>query len=147
MKKILFFGLISILVISACTKQTGKYPRGAWQLIQTQSIKNGKVEITYPGILVGNEFKMWSEKNFMFVGRWKEDTLVTDNYGYGTYTLEGNQYEETVLYHFSKNYEGQKLKMTLELRNDTLIQTYHRFDSTGKLSEDVTSVEKYVPVK
>ena len=147
MKKPIFPGLIILFLFTTCTRQETTYPQGAWKLIQTQSIQNGEATITYPGLLIGNEYKMWSEKNFMFVGRWEEDTIITDNYGYGTYTLDGNQYVETVLNHFVNNYEGKSLKMTLELKNDTLIQVYHPVDSTGRQSENVSSVEKYIRMK
>ena len=90
---------------------------------------------------------MWSEKNFMFVGRWQQDSVTIDNYGFGTYILNGNEYEETVMYHFMKEYQDQKIKMTLELKNDTLVQVYHPVDSTGKSIENISSVEKYVRLK
>jgi hypothetical protein len=144
MKNIFISAALIMVMGAACTSKGPGYPMGGWQLVQTESIENGKSVITYPGILVGDEYKMWSEKNFIFFGRWREDSVVTDHYGYGTYTLEGNNYEETVLYHFVKDYEGKKLKMTLEFRNDTLIQIYHPVDSTGKENENVSSVEKWI---
>jgi hypothetical protein len=144
MKKSVYCIIIMLVITTACARQADKYPLGGWQLVQTQSIENGKMKVTYPGILVGNEYKMWSEKNFIFFGRWKTDSVTTDNYGYGTYTLNGKDYEETVMYHFMKEYEGQKIKMSMELINDTLIQIYHPVDSTGVQSESISSVEKWV---
>lgn len=144
MKTTIISILIMGLIMSACSPRKNSYPQGGWQLAETQSIENGKTTVTYPGILVGNEYKMWSENNFIFFGRWIEDSVITDNYGYGTYTLDGKDYEETVLYHFVKAYEGQKIKMSMELRNDTLIQIYHPVDSTRKQSENISSVEKWV---
>jgi hypothetical protein len=147
MKKVIFLGLVIALIIGSCTQEKKSPIEGAWQLIETQNVTNGKVETTYPGVLVGKEFKTWSEKNFMFVGRWTENSITTDNYGFGTYTLEGNKYEETIFYHFNRPYEGQTIKMKLELRNDTLSQIYHRLDTTGKPDEKVYSVEKYARLK
>jgi hypothetical protein len=147
MKTIIYLGLTIIIISIGCTDKKKASIEGAWQLIGTQSVTNGKVETTYPGVLVGNEYKTWSEKNFMFVGRWTENSVTTDNYGFGTYTLNGNEYEETILYHFNRPYEGQTIKMKLELRNDTIFQIYHRLDSAGKPDEMVYSVEKYVKVK
>lgn len=139
--------LAVVMAINACSSDRHDYPKGAWQLIRSESIDNGKTTITYPGIQKGSEFKMWSEKNFMFVGKWTQDSVTTDNYGFGTYTLKGKEYEETIYYHFMKQYQGQTIKMTLELRNDTLVQVYHHFDSTGKAIENILSVEKYVKLK
>lgn len=147
MKKIFYLSLVILLISVSCTQKKKLPVEGAWQLIGTQSVTNGKVETTYPGVLVGSEFKSWSQKNFMFVGRWIEDSITTDNYGFGTYTLDGDNYAETVLYHFNRPYEGQTIKMKLELRNDTLFQIYHRLDSTGKPDEMVYSVEKYIRLK
>jgi hypothetical protein len=147
MKKLLLPLLAIAFAMNACSDVSDKYPQGAWQLIRSESINNGVTTVTYPGILVGSEYKMWSEKNFMFVGRWQQDSVTIDNYGFGTYILNGNEYEETVMYHFMKEYQDQKIKMTLELKNDTLVQVYHPVDSTGKSIENISSVEKYVRLK
>jgi hypothetical protein len=147
MKKTIYLSLVIILITGNCTRDKKSQIEGAWQLVVTQSVANGKVETTYPGVLVGSEFKTWSEKNFMFVGRWTENSTTTDNYGFGTYTLEGNNYEETILYHFNRPYEGQTIKMKLDLRNDTIFQVYHRLDTAGKPDEKVYSVEKYIRLK
>jgi hypothetical protein len=147
MKKIIYLVLIILLVTGSCTKEKKSSIEGTWQLIETQSVTNGKIITDYPGVLVGKEFKSWSKKNFMFVGRWTEDSITTDNYGFGTYTLDENKYEETILYHFNRPYEGQTIKMKLDLRNDTIFQVYHRLDITGKPDEKVYSVEKYIKLK
>jgi hypothetical protein len=147
MKSIALPLLVIAMVLNACSGTGRSYPLGAWQLVRSESIENGSNTVTYPGILVGSEFKIWSEKNFMFVGRWQEDSVTTDNYGFGTYTLNGKDYEETVLYHFMKEYQGQKIKMTLEYMNDTLVQVYHPVDSSGSPIENISSVEKYVRLK
>lgn len=147
MKKALYLRLAIILIMGSCTQEKKSSIEGAWQLIETQSVTNGKTETTYPGVLVGKEFKTWSDKNFMFVGRWTDDSIVTDNYGFGTYTLNGNNYKETILYHFNKPYEGQTIKMKLEFRNDTIFQIYHRLDTAGNPDEKVYSVEKYIRLK
>jgi hypothetical protein len=147
MKKIIYLSLVTILIAGSCTQEKRSSIEGAWQLVVTQSVANGKTETTYPGVLVGKEFKTWAGKNFMFVGRWTENSTVTDNYGFGTYTLDGTNYEETILYHFNKPYEGQTIKMKLELKNDTVFQIYHRLDAAGKPDEKVYSVEKYIRLK
>jgi hypothetical protein len=49
----------------------------------------------------------------------------------GSYTLDGNKYEEQVLWHYNPAYVGNKLKMLMELKNDTLIQTFP-VDENGK---------------
>ncbi len=147
MKKTIYLSLVIFLIVGSCTREERLPIEGTWQLVQTQSVTNGKIVTDYPGTLVGSEFKSWSEKNFLFVGRWKEDSITTDNYGFGTYTLDGNKYSETILIHFNRPYEGKTIEMELDLRNDTIFQIYHRLDSTGKPDKNVYSVEKYVRLK
>jgi len=147
MKKTCYSILIVIGIILLCSSCSGKYPEGGWQLVRSESVENGKTTVNYPGKMVGSEFKIWSDRHFMFVGRWKQDSTVTDNYGYGSYTLDGTAYEETVLYHFMQSYQGKKIKMTLELKGDTMIQVYHPLDIEGGETSNVSSVEKYVRLK
>jgi len=147
MKNSIYLSLVIIMVFVSCTPKKATSIDGAWQLIQTQNVANGKTETTYPGVLVGSEYKTWAGKNFMFVGRWTENSTITDNYGFGTYSLEGNDYSETILYHFNKPYEGKTIRMKLEFKNDTIFQIYHRLDTLGNPDEKVYSVEKYVRSK
>jgi hypothetical protein len=148
MKKNLFFSMIISLLIVSCTQQESKFPQGAWNLVQTQTITDGKVEIGFPVAWTGSLVKMWSEKNWSNIGKWVEDTLSGDIYAGGTYTLEGNQYEEYIVCHSAKQYEGRKsTNMVLELKNDILILSYHPFDSTGKQIENISSLEKYIRLK
>jgi hypothetical protein len=148
MKKILFLSLIISLIILSCANQESKFPQGAWKnvLFQVTSVDSlgNKVIKNYNIDVV----KMWSEKNFSFVGQWKQDTIIKDFYGAGTYKLEGNRYEENVLYHFSKpgSVMNYNLKALLELKNDTLIQT-SPVDSNGQINKSKYSVEKYVQLK
>jgi hypothetical protein len=39
-----------------------------------------------------------------------------------SYTLDGNKYEEQILWHYNQKSVGNKVKMLWELKNDTLIQ-------------------------
>lgn len=148
MKKILFFSMIISLIIISCAKQESNFPQGAWKNVQFKNLSKdslGKIVTINYDI---NDIKMWSEKNFSFVGQWKQDTIIKDFYGGGAYTLNGNRYEEYVVYHFSKpgSIMNYVLKGLLELRNDTLIQTAP-VDDNGKVNEKSYSVEKYVRVK
>ena len=146
MKKYLFVLLLPfLLTFISCS--SNRLPSGAWQLVRSESVTNGKTTVNYPGKMVGSEYKFWSEKNFMFVGRWTRDSVSTDNYGFGEYTLEGKDYQETVLRHFRKEYQGQKIRMTLEMSRDTIIQVYHPYDSTGRQMTEISSVEKYVRIR
>ena len=147
MKNSIYLSIVFMILSVSCAPKKSASIDGSWQLVQTQSVTNGKTETTYPGQLVGSEYKTWAGKNFMFVGRWTENSTITDNYGFGTFNLDGNDYSETILYHFNKPYEGQTIKMKLEFKNDTIFQIYHRLDTLGNPDEKVYSVEKYVRVR
>jgi len=79
----------------------------------------------------------------MFVGRFQSDTTYTDNFGGGKYTLDGNKYEEEIIYNSNTGYVGAKVRMLLEQRNDTLIQTYP-VNEIGEPNKNNHFVEKYV---
>ena len=148
MKTFTFLGLILSLIICSCTQQESKFPQGAWQLVYSQGTKTDSL-----GNVVAIDFhptsvKMWSEKNFSFIGQWKQDTLIRDFYGGGTYTLNGNQYEEKMIYHFGrpKTVLIWTSKALLELKNDTLIQTYPA-DDNWQIDKKKYYVEKYIQLK
>lgn len=146
MKKIVFLSLIIAIMIWGCIQQVSMLPQGAWQLVQSQREINDSIVNMFPVKYSGSDIKMWSEKNFLIVGRFKIDTTFIDNYVGGTYKLEGNRYEESILYHVNKKAVGQTVKMLLELKNDTLIQTYP-VDDNGQLIKDGYYIEKYTRLK
>lgn len=144
--KLIFLCLLISLVISSCTQQKSKFPQGAWQLVQIQRVANDSVINLFPDKYYGSDIKMWSEKHFLSVGRIKIDTAFIDNYVGGTYTIEGNRYEEDLLYFPNQSQVGQKVKALLELKNDTLIQTYP-VDDGGQPVKSGYYIEKYFKLK
>ena len=151
MKK-LFLPVLTISLIISCTQQPVKFPIGAWNLVQTQRVTNGKSVITFPTEAnkgKTTQLKMYSEKNWVFVGKSARDTVVADVYGGGTYTLNGSQYEETIMYHYGKQWVGKvSTNMTLELVNDTLVQSYHPISTiTGQAVDSILNIQKYARLK
>jgi hypothetical protein len=146
MKKILFLSMIISLIIVSCTQQKVKSPiEGAWQLVMTTWVSGDTItNFVAPTSGVGSQLKMWSMKHFAFVGTYKDDTIIVNSFGDGTYTLNGTEYEENIIYHNDKSYINTKYKALLEFRGDTLYQTYHPVDSVGKQMLNYTSIEKYV---
>lgn len=149
MKKIVFLSVIASLIFVSCTqKETIKFPQGAWKNVSFQSISKDSLGHVVTTNYKVDFVKMWSEKNFSFIGQWNQDTVIRDFYGGGTYTMEGNRYYEHVVYHFSQpgNVLDFNLKGLLELRNDTLIQMAP-VDDYGKINENRHSLEKYIRLK
>ena len=147
MRKINSLILLTVTVlICACqtNKQVDRSPiEGAWELIFGQYISNGEIIYDYPVNLTGPDMKMWSKEHFIFVGIFQFDTTVINNYGGGTYTLVGNIYEENILYHQIESSIGVKIKMLLEISNDTLTQTWP-VNANGEIDESNYNIEKYV---
>jgi hypothetical protein len=146
MKKIVFFGLIIFLVIGGCGNKDRESFQGTWQMVQMQRDDRGKVTNYFSEHYTVNQIKMWSGNYFIFVGKYEVDTTTSYRYGVGTYTIDGNLYEEDILYHFDEAYEGQKNKIWLEVRNDTLLHIFP-VDDTGQPSQTTHWIEKYIRLK
>lgn len=148
MKKIVFLSLVIAIIIGSCAQQEKKFPQGAWKLVQVQRIANGKTRITFPTATnKGTQIKVLSEKHWANMGHRDRDTVIIDVYAGGTYTFEGKTYVEDVMYHNAKNYIGKKVKMSLELKNDTIYQTYNPINVNGQVVDSVLIVEKSIPLE
>jgi len=146
MKTILLCCIIITLGFSSCKQKESLNIEGAWKLVHSATISNDSAVINFPGKSDMDLTKIWSGDHFMFVARIKTDTVVSDSYGMGTYKLEGNRYEENVKILEYKEWEGKTIKMTLEMKNDTLIQTYP-VDENGQMDKGWATIEKYIRIK
>lgn len=146
MKTSLICFLLIVFTINAYSQKESPKIEGAWKMVQYQTINGNKAVVNFPGKSDMDVTKIWSGNTCMGVGRIKEDTIVTDMYFLGTYKLAGNKYEENVKYLFYKPWEGKTIKMTLEMKNDTVIITYP-VDDKGQMDKDEAWVEKYVRIK
>ncbi len=117
--------------------------KGAWNLTYMKTVSNGSVAYSYPGNLVGTDMKIWSGNHFACIGRFTMNGELLNNYVGGTYTLNGNRYQENIEYHANETAVGAKPQMLLVLKGDTLIQTWP-VDTGGKIDSKNYSVEKYV---
>jgi hypothetical protein len=146
MKTRIVLCLLLALAIGGCMQEKRGPNEGAWQLISAQHFVNDSLVSNFPGTYSGSDVKMWSENYFVFVGLFKRDTTVINSYGGGAYTLEGKKYIESIQYHTNPGAVGQVVNMTLEVRNDTLIQTWP-VDEQGKGLKSEHNIEKYVRMK
>lgn len=146
MKNIICFGLIIILMTLSCGKKVDEPLAGSWQMVQMERMESGKVTNYFSDRYAIDQIKTWSDKHFSFVGRYRVDTITSYRFGVGTFTLSGNIYEEDILYHFDKTYEGRKNKIWLEIRNDTLLHIFP-VDNTGKPDPRLNWTEKYLRIK
>ncbi len=143
MRKIIYLGAVIALILSACGKKPVNYPEGSWKMIQMQMINRGKVTNYFSERYKVSQTKMWSGNYFIFVGKYEVDTTSSYRFGVGTFTLDGNIYEETIMYHFDPAYEGTKNKIWLEIKNDTLLHIFP-VDNSGKPDQTRHYIERYV---
>jgi len=143
--KLLCLLMIAFSISAYCQKKSPNI-EGAWKLVHSQTYTGDSSVVYFPGKNDMDMTKIWSGNHWMFVGRIKADTTFTDVYGMGTFKLEGNRYEENVGILFYKPWEGKTIKMTLEMKNDTITQTYP-VDDKGQMDKKEATVEKYVRVK
>ncbi|HUB60049.1 MAG TPA: hypothetical protein VL978_05080 [Puia sp.] len=139
--------LVSCLSIFACTHSdptSGIRLNGTWQLVSGITI-TGKDTVPYAG-----DFKMIkiiNDTHFAFLRHDKNPPKDSSNHfdaGGGLYTLSGNQYTEHLDYYADRNWEGKPFTFTVELHNDTLIQT--GIEKVDAAHIDHIIIEKYVRV-
>jgi hypothetical protein len=143
MKANIIFNLMISIIMLGCTPQKTSPIEGTWKLVYGIWTSNDTVVYEFPGKLTGSQIKMWSKDYFVFAGRFKIDTAFSDNSGGGRYKLQGNRYEEDIQYHTETTAVGKTAKMLLEIRNDTLIQTWPLLDN-GQIDKSNFDQEKYV---
>ena len=112
------------LFLGSCTSELSSPMEVAWKLAYEYEIKEDQSTLIFPGESQGSEIKMWSGDRWALVGVFIEDSVMTDNFGGGKFTLEGTNYQEIVEYHSAKQYLGQTVKLYLEVKNDTLTQIW-----------------------
>lgn len=142
-------GLMISIIFLSCSPNEKQHRKieGAWSLVYYQSIAKDSVVGRYIGKdVIGSQIKVWSNDHFVFVGRFKVGSREADNYGGGTYTLEGSQYIETILYHINKQWIGTKPKMLIEIKGDTLYQTWP-VNNMWQTDKSNYTLEKYVRLK
>lgn len=139
---VLFYLLISMIILG-CAPQKSSSVEGTWKLVYATWVKGDSLIGEFPGKWTGSDIKMWSKGHFVFVGRFKSDTTFSDSYGGGPYKLEGNRYEEHIQFHTLKSAIGDTVKMLLEIRNDTLVQTWPLREN-GQIDKSNFRQEKYV---
>jgi hypothetical protein len=146
MKKLIFLGLAFLLTTGAYAQEKKSPLEGAWKCIYI----GGPVttDTSFQAIIKEGQIKMFSKRYWTFVGHFesKLDTgiYIYEGYGAGTYKLNGDKYEETIIYHNQKDLVGKKYKAIDKIRNDTLFHT--ATDDNWKIREDIAN-EIYVRLK
>ena len=120
MKTPVFLCLIILLIIAGCNQEKKNPIEGTWRMVRVDTFQ--LADTSFQAMIKNGQIKTWSKEYFTYVGHGQQDTIMYDLYGGGTYKLDGNKYEEHILYSFLKPLVGARYKAVLEIRNDTLFQ-------------------------
>ncbi|PTN09005.1 lipopolysaccharide assembly protein LapB [Mangrovibacterium marinum] len=118
--------------------------KGAWLLVKIKRVTAGDVEFEIPGNVTGSQVKIWSDEYFSATGKFEINGKELDNYSCGSYEFEGNHYQETIIYHVSPEIVGSQVNMIMELKGDTLTQTW---PTTEKEDIDWDNYDQEIYVK
>ena len=147
MKKNMLLVLVLPLIMGSCTREKKSPLEGEWRLAYEYEISGGISTVIYPGTSIGTEIKIWSGDYWMLLGRFEQDSGFTQNYGGGTYRLNGNRYEEIVQFHSAPEYLDQTVKLLVEIKKDTIIQTWPVDDNGEIITSGVFYKEKWARIK
>lgn len=148
MKKSVFLSLIILGAIFSCTQQKeAKSPiEGAWQVVEWKLTRNDTVIAILGVTFKGTEMKILTANRFNFVGHYDLDTALYDNYGGGTYKLDGTHCEESYLYFGEKSMVGTTQRLLVEVKNDTLTQTWP-CDESWQIDKSNFNIQKLIRVE
>lgn len=124
MKSSFVFCLMISMIILGCTPKKSTPIEGAWHVVSWEEKVGDSVISKLSRDYTGSEIKIFSKNHELFVGRYKKDSTFHDNCGGGTYKLDGNHFEESFLYFPDQKIVGTVQRWLVEIKNDTLIQTW-----------------------
>jgi hypothetical protein len=125
MKAVSFCCLMALLCLNATSQIKKSDFQGAWKLIVAQEIDNGIIRNAFSSQATFSETKIWSGNHVMFVSHYKGKKEENDDYGSGTWKLNGNNYEESyTISSYKESLENKTVRIKLALKGDTLVQTF-----------------------
>jgi hypothetical protein len=144
MKKAIILSLIIAMIIGSCTQKEVKSPyEGAWKVVSWVAMEKDSLIWKFPGNYTGSEITIIAKNHFLWAGRYKKDTTFVNNWGGGTYALDGNRLEDTFLFCVDQSMVGTKRRLLLELKNDTATYSWP-CDENWQVNKDKYYVQKLV---
>jgi hypothetical protein len=117
---------LTTLAVCSCVSLYAQNPKspleGTWEMTSAKWQEGDKVH-SFPGDMSGSQVKTYSAGHFLFVGQFKTGEKVQDNYGGGTYALNGEDYAETLRYHVAPAAVGKTLRFKLVIQGNTMTLT------------------------
>lgn len=116
MKKL---ALIFIVFCIMAFQPPVKKIQGTWRMISYKVVDDGAARY-----LQGEQLKTWTKNHVLFVGKFHVNGEDRYNYGSATYSISGTHYTENFIHMVSGANEGKAVKVLLEIKGDTLYQTF-----------------------
>jgi hypothetical protein len=145
---LILFAAIGLFVsLNAWSKHNASFSirlNGTWRLVSGTIVsKNDSVFTDY----TKNQrmIKIINDTHFAFLKHdlgSKKDSSNHFDAGGGSYTLSGDQYTEHLDYYNDKNWEGKTFTFTVQIKNDTLIQSGIEKVEAAGIERKI--IEKYV---
>ena len=134
----LFF---SVLLIVSCSTQVENHIEGTWQMVYAQTMENDSISIK--DLSNTNFIKIINQSHFAF---FNQDEVNSDNFygGAGTYTIDGNNYVETLSFIKFQEIRGNQFPFHVEIIGDTLIQSGIEEVESAGINREV--IEKYIRI-
>ena len=124
MKKLALIVVTALLLFMGCTTQQKKDDiEGVWRMVSAHWF-NDTLNLLFPQDIEGGQIKSWQDGYVILAGTVKIGGIEGASYMAASYTLDGNNYQENVIYHDWTVPEGKIIKMILEVHGDTLIQKF-----------------------
>ncbi len=146
MKTIIVISSLLVLILMGCAKTTRNPIEGAWKLVYSKYVISDSIIHSFPGDMTESQVKMWSGDHFVFAGWYKVDTVKTDTYGFGTWSMNDSLYTETIDFNDLPSVIGKTLSIKLAVKNDTLTQKFSLMENAPS-DESKLSIEKYIRLK
>jgi len=122
MKTIMLASLVFLGGVASHAQPPKSPLEGTWKLISGKWVVGAR-EYTLLRNNSGSQMKAYSKGHFLFVGKFEIDGKMQDNWGGGTYSVKGEDYLETILYHSYAEAVGRTFHFRLILKGDTMTVT------------------------
>jgi len=148
MKTLIYIITISF-TLSSCTNKTANKSLekqsnalvGTWKMVYAEIKENDSVQVK--DLTSSSFIKIINESHFSF---FNQEHASTDNFygGAGTYSLNGNDYVETLSYTSVAEVKNNQFPFRVHFRGDTLIQTGLEEVKAAGINREIT--EKYIRI-
>lgn len=144
----IFLGITLLMLCSAChnTKSISDLS-GTYKLIESITIKGNDTVIVKMDPQKSEMIKMFNSNRFAFFNHDLKkgvDSTALFVGGSGTYTLDGNQYVEHLIFCSFRPWEGKEFTFHLQQKGDTLLQ--EGVEEIPELGVKQYIIEKYIKI-